>query len=99
MVMAQWLGSGQALAKSGAGLLDNVRLTPKEAALLALLMHNPGQCFSREMLLRSVWGYEEGTRTRTVDAHIQRLRTKLGQEGHKRIRTVLKNGYFWATED
>ncbi|MFB3776693.1 MAG: helix-turn-helix domain-containing protein [Bryobacteraceae bacterium] len=74
------------------------RLTRKEAQLLALLRQNAGQCLSREYLLSTVWGYQNGTRTRTLDVHIQRLRRKLGAEGAARIMTVLRTGYAWQNE-
>ncbi len=71
------------------------RLTRKEAQLLAVLQQNAGRCLSRQYLLSTVWGYQAGTRTRTVDVHIQRLRRKLGADGAGRIRTVLGAGYAW----
>jgi DNA-binding response OmpR family regulator len=74
------------------------RLTRKEGQLLALLRQNAGQCLSREYLLSTVWGYQNGTRTRTLDVHIQRLRRKLGPEGANRIMTVLRTGYAWQDE-
>jgi DNA-binding response OmpR family regulator len=74
------------------------RLTRKEAQLLALLRQNAGQCLSREYLLSTVWGYQNGTRTRTLDVHIQRLRRKLGAEGAARIMTVLRTGYAWQND-
>ncbi|MGE5552523.1 MAG: response regulator [Betaproteobacteria bacterium] len=54
-----------------------VYLTPKEFALLALMMAHPGRVFSRETLLDQVWGYEFAGDTRTVDVHIRRLRQKV----------------------
>jgi DNA-binding response OmpR family regulator len=74
------------------------RLTRKESQLLTLLRQNSGHCLSREFLLSTVWGYRNGTRTRTLDVHIQRLRRKLGAEGASRITTVLRNGYGWQDE-
>ncbi len=65
---------------------------------MALLRQNAGQCLSREYLLSTVWGYQNGTRTRTLDVHIQRLRRKLGPEGATRIMTVLRTGYAWQDE-
>ncbi|HLT59121.1 MAG: response regulator transcription factor [Limnochordales bacterium] len=53
-------------------------LTLKEFDLLHLLASRPGRAFSREELLRDVWGYDYVGTTRTVDVHIQRLRHKLG---------------------
>ncbi len=71
------------------------RLTRKEAELLAVLRQNAGRCVPREVLLETVWGYKAGTRTRTIDAHIRRLRKKLGASGQARIKTVLRSGYVW----
>lgn len=70
------------------------RLTRKERELLTILMQNPGRCISRETLLRTVWNYAEGARTRTVDVHVQRLRRKLGREANS-IKTIVRLGYCW----
>lgn len=51
-------------------------LRPREFDLLALLAAHPGQVFTREALLRQVWGYEEYVDERTVDVHVRRLRAK-----------------------
>src|SRR5690606_6612650 len=59
---------------------QEVELTCKEFDLLRILVENKGCALSRERLLEVVWGYDfEGT-TRTVDMHIQRLRSKLGTD-------------------
>ena len=68
-------------------------LTRKEMELLELLESNPGRCFSRSFLLRRVWGYQEGTRTRTVDVHVSRLRRKLEQRRDVAIHTIVGQGY------
>lgn len=52
-------------------------LRPREFDLLAFLARHPGQVFSREALLRQVWGQEGFLDARTVDVHIRRLRAKL----------------------
>ena len=70
-----------------------IRLSPLEARLLACLQENAGLCLSRSTLLERVWGYRDGTRTRTLDVHIAHLREKLGAEGQARIKTVLRSGY------
>jgi DNA-binding response OmpR family regulator len=70
------------------------RLTRKERELLTILMENPGRCISRETLLRTVWNYAEGARTRTVDVHVQRLRRKLGRDARS-IKTIVRLGYCW----
>ena len=69
-----------------------VSLTLKEFELLCLFMENPGLVFTRDQLLRSVWGAEFVGESRTVDVHIGTLRTKLGQAG-KCIATVRGVGY------
>lgn len=59
---------------------EPVYLTPKEFALLALLMAHPGRVYSRETLLDQVWGYEFAGDTRTVDVHVRRLRQKVEKD-------------------
>ena len=54
-----------------------IELTYKEFELLRLLAENMGMVMSREKLLQLVWDYDYEGHTRTVDMHIQRLRTKL----------------------
>ncbi len=71
---------------------QNVILTYKEFALLACLMENAGRAFTREQLLETVWGYDYEGGTRTVDVHVQTLRTKLGDCG-KFVETVRGVGY------
>ena len=69
-----------------------VILTYKEFSLLAFLMENAGRAFTREQLLETVWGYDYEGGTRTVDVHVQTLRTKLGGCG-KFVETVRGVGY------
>lgn len=65
--------------------------TPKEYELFEALVRNRNIALSRERLLDLVWGYDFEGGTRTVDVHIQRLRSKLGLE--RQIVTVYKLGY------
>lgn len=51
-------------------------LRPREFELLVLLAAHPGQVFTREALLRQVWGHDEYVDIRTVDVHVRRLRAK-----------------------
>lgn len=74
-----------------------VSLTLKEFELLCLFMENPGLVFTRDQLLRSVWGADFVGESRTVDVHIGTLRTKLGQAG-KCIGTVRGVGYKMERE-
>lgn len=71
---------------------QNVILTYKEFSLLACLMENAGRAYTREQLLETVWGYDYEGGTRTVDVHVQTLRTKLGTAG-RFIETVRGVGY------
>ena len=75
--------------------LDSRRLTltRKELELLTMLARNAGEIVPRDVLLSTVWGYCEGTRTRTLDVHIRRLRRKLGAFGDTYIQTVFGVGY------
>lgn len=73
---------------------DNyLHLSPTEFRLLRMLMREPGKVFSREVLLKSVWGENIFVESRTVDVHIRRLRKNLNQYGPDYIRTVRANGY------
>lgn len=69
-----------------------VALTMKEYDLLCLLMENRGMAFSREQLLDRIWDYSYSGGTRTVDVHVQTLRSKLGECGNM-IETVRGVGY------
>ena len=57
-----------------------VRFTPAEFNLLAFFLHHPDRPLTRDMILNSVWGYEFFPNTRTVDAHVVKLRQKLEPE-------------------
>jgi len=67
-------------------------LRPLEFKLLALLVEHPGRVFSRADLLEDVWGMPRDLSTRTVDTHVRRLRSRLGQYEHA-IETVAGFGY------
>ena len=70
-----------------------IHLTTKEAQVLQLLAENPGRIFSRDSLLKTIWGYADGVMSRTADVHIQRLRKKLKGNLALRIRTIVGEGY------
>lgn len=89
------LGTFSSPRNGGFSDLPQVRLTRKESELLSLLQQNAGRCLPRQYLLSTIWGYQNGTKTRTLDVHIQRLRRKLGVEGASHIMTVLRSGYAW----
>lgn len=73
----------------------NVSLTKKEIELLWTLANNNKKVFSRENLLSNLWGYDYFGDSRTVDSHIKRLRSKLGEYSHDNweIKTVWGIGY------
>jgi DNA-binding response OmpR family regulator len=68
----------------------DVHLTVTEFELAHWFLAHPRMVFTREQLLRSVWGYPDGSGERTVDSHIQAVRKKLGAEF---VRTVHGVGY------
>ena len=70
-----------------------LELTYKEFELLKYLAQHVGRVFTREQLLREVWGYDFFGGTRTVDVHIRRLRAKLGPEHEQMLGTVRGVGY------
>ena len=72
-----------------------IRLTPAEYNLLAFFLNHPDRPLTRDMILNSVWGYSFATNTRTVDAHILKLRQKLETDPNvpRHILTVHGVGY------
>ncbi len=56
---------------------SSINLSPKEFELLILLASNPGKIYTRTNLLQFVWGYDFKGYSRTVNSHINRLRTKI----------------------
>ncbi len=68
-------------------------LSSKEFALLLALAAQPTRVFTKEELLRDVWGYRSMGRTRTLDSHACRLRTKLGVGGARYVVNVWGVGY------
>lgn len=72
-----------------------IELRPKEFDLLVELIRHPGQVFTREQLVERVWGYEYLGDGATIDVHVWRLRSKLGETGRQAryIQTVWGVGY------
>lgn len=66
-----------------------------EYALLAFLVTHPGRTYSRDALLRRVWGFDYYGGSRTVDVHVRRVRAKLGPELAQHLETVRSVGYLW----
>ena len=82
-------------------LLDGkeVDFTYKEYKLFKKLCVSAGRVYTREQLLDEVWGSDYFGETRTVDSHMARLRTKLGDWGTKHIITIYGTGYKIDTGD
>jgi len=74
---------------------EAVDLTATEFKLLELFFSNPGRAYSREQLLRSIWGEDCHVTPRNVDVHIRRLRERIEDEPEKPkwIQTVRGFGY------
>lgn len=70
-----------------------IELTHKEYGILHKLASNRERVFSREQLLDDIWGFDFLGDSRTVDSHVARLRTKLGDWGSCHLRTVYGAGY------
>lgn len=73
-----------------------VELSGKEFALLAHLAAEPSRVFTKDELLRDVWGFRSPGRTRTLDSHACRLRAKLAAHGERAIVNVWGVGYRLA---
>ena len=75
-----------------------INLTAKEFEVLELLMKNPGKVYSRESLLKLVWGNDYPGDVRTVDVHIRRLREKIESVPDEPVyvRTKWGVGYYFA---
>ena len=74
---------------------EPVDFTYLEYALLAFLVTHPGHAYSRDALLRRVWGFDYYGGSRTVDVHVRRVRAKLGTELAARLVTVRGVGYMF----
>jgi DNA-binding response OmpR family regulator len=76
---------------------SEIRLTPKEFELLRHMVERAGRVLTRERLLERVWGYESDVETRSIDAHIRRLRLKLGPARHH-VETIVGIGYRFTKD-
>ncbi|HEX6309732.1 MAG TPA: response regulator transcription factor [Longimicrobiales bacterium] len=77
---------------------EELELTPTEYRLLVTLLERRGRVQTRQQLLENAWGIHARIETRTVDMHVQRLRTKLGPYGSL-IETVRGFGYRFRSRD
>ena len=74
-----------------------VELSFKEFELLAYFVENQGIALSREKILNNVWNYDYFGDARTIDTHVKKLRSKLGEKGEY-IRTIWGMGYKFEVE-
>ena len=76
---------------------DVLPIKPKAFELLAFLIRNPGQVFTRDQLLEKVWGYDYAGETRTVDVHVHWLRSQIEEDPGQPafIHTVRGVGYVF----
>lgn len=97
------LGGASEVKKAGAVVLDKtahevkidgkqIDLSFKEFELLDYFLDNQGIALSREQILNSVWNYDYFGDARTIDTHVKKLRSKLGEYGDY-IKTVWGMGY------
>ena len=76
---------------------QEVRLTPKEFELFRYMVERPGRVITRERLLEHVGGLDTEVETRSIDAHIRRLRVKLGP-ARDHIETIVGLGYRFVPQ-
>ena len=74
-----------------------VELSFKEFELLAYFVENQGIALSREKILNNVWNYDYFGDARTIDTHVKKLRSKLGEKGEY-IKTIWGMGYKFEVE-
>ena len=74
-----------------------IDLSYKEFELLTYFMENQGIALSREKILNSVWNYDYFGDARTIDTHVKKLRSKLGDKGDY-IKTIWGMGYKFEVE-
>ena len=76
-----------------------IELSYKEFELLAYFIDNQGIALSRERILNNVWNYDYFGDARTIDTHVKKLRSKMGEHG-KYIKTIWGMGYkFEVTKE
>lgn len=76
---------------------NTIDLSYKEFELLTYFVENQGIALSREKILNNVWDYDYFGDARTIDTHVKKLRSKLGEQGEY-IRTIWGMGYKFEVE-
>ena len=75
-----------------------IELSYKEFELLTYFAENQGIALSREKILNNVWNYDYFGDARTIDTHVKKLRSKLGERGSEYIKTIWGMGYKFEVE-
>ena len=77
---------------------QSIDLSYKEFELLAYFLENKGIALSREKILNNVWNYDYFGDARTIDTHVKKLRSKMGEKGDL-IKTIWGMGYKLSVDD
>lgn len=77
---------------------ENIDLSYKEFELLSYFIENKGVALTRERILNNVWNYDYFGDARTIDTHVKKLRSKMGEKGNY-IKTIWGMGYKFEVED
>ena len=75
-----------------------IELSYKEFELLTYFVENQGLALSREKILNNVWNYDYFGDARTIDTHVKKLRSKMGEKGEY-IKTIWGMGYKFEVSD
>ena len=103
------IGDSSQIKKAGLIVLDktahevtidgkSVELSFKEFELLTYFVENQGIALSREKILNNVWDYDYFGDARTIDTHVKKLRSKLGEKGNY-IKTIWGMGYKFEVDE
>jgi len=77
---------------------ENIDLSYKEFELLTYFLENKGIALSREKILNNVWNYDYFGDARTIDTHVKKLRSKMGEKGDM-IKTIWGMGYKLSVDN
>ena len=102
-ILRRYADSGDEILEEGGIKIDKIAhtvtidgqmtdLSFKEFELLSYFLENKGIALSREMILNHVWNYDYFGDARTIDTHVKKLRSKMGEKGNL-IKTIWGMGY------
>lgn len=77
---------------------ESIELSYKEFELLSYFLENQGIALSREKILNNVWNYDYFGDARTIDTHVKKLRSKMGEKGEL-IKTIWGMGYKFSVDN